>query len=196
MTHSRVARRYAAALMASTETEKTAEAVAQDLQMIAATLRDSRELRLLVASPIVRGPKKAGVFKALFASRVSSHTLAFLELLIEKQREEVLEEAIKQYMALRDIQMGIVNIDVVSAVELTRAQEDALRGQMERYTGKKVRLHASLDPGIRGGIVIQVGDTVLDASITRQLELLGQRFARGEYAPASFTGGERESHPV
>ena len=184
MTHSRVARRYAAALMAASETDKVADAVVQDLQMIAATLRESRDLRLLVASPIIRGGKKTSVFKALFASRVNLLTMAFIELLIAKQRERILEETIVQYIKLRDIQMGIVNIAVVSAVELTKNQEDALRGQLERYTNMKVRLDLSLNPGIMGGIVVRVGDTVLDASVKHQLEMLGERFARGEYASA------------
>lgn len=153
--------------------------------MIAATLRNSRELRLLIASPIVNAFKKKRAFQALFASRVSSHTMTFLDLLITKQREGILAETIEQYMKLRDIAMGIVNISVVAAVELTGPQEDALRGQMERLTGKKVRLHPSLDPEIKGGIIVRVGDTVLDASVKHQLEILGERFARGEYASAA-----------
>jgi F-type H+-transporting ATPase subunit delta len=184
MTHTRVARRYAAALMAAAEQVKAADAVTQDLQMIAATLRDSRELRLLVTSPIIRTAKKAGAFKALFATRVNPHTMSFLDLLIAKQREGILAETIVQYMKLRDIQMGIVTIHVVAAVELTTKQQEALRGQMERFTGKKVRLELSVDPGIKGGIVVRVGDTVLDASVKHQLEILGERFARGEYAGA------------
>jgi F-type H+-transporting ATPase subunit delta len=187
MTHYRVARRYAAALMAAAQQAKVADAVTQDLVMVEQTLRDSRELRLLIASPIVRQSKKAGAFKALFASRVSPQTMTFINLLIAKQREEILRDTIEQYMKLRDIQMGIVTIRVVSAVELTKKQEDALRAQLERLTGKKVRLHASLDPGIKGGLLIRIGDTVLDASVKRQLEVLGERFARGEYASASST---------
>lgn len=182
MTHARAARRYAAALMAAAVEIKAEAAIAKDLEMIAITLRDSRELRLLVTSPIVTASKKRAAFKALFSSRVSPQTMVFLELLISKQREGILADAIEQYMKLRDIEMGIVNITVLTAVELTKTQEDALRGQMERYTGKKVRLHLSLNPGIKGGLVVRVGDTVLDASVKHQLELLGQRFARGEYA--------------
>jgi F-type H+-transporting ATPase subunit delta len=185
MAHSRAARRYAAALMGAAEEIKVADAVTQDLLMVGATLRDSRELRLLVSSPIVPASKKAGAFKALFASRVSPQTMVFINLLIAKQREGILAETIEEYMKLRDIQMGVVNISVASAVDLTRKQEDALRGQLERLTGKKVRLHVALTPEIKGGLVVRVGDTVLDASIKRQLEILGERFARGEFAGAA-----------
>jgi F-type H+-transporting ATPase subunit delta len=185
MAHSRAARRYAAALMGAAEEIKVADAVTQDLLMVGATLRDSRELRLLVSSPIVPASKKAGAFKALFASRVSPQTMVFINLLIAKQREGILAETIEEYMKLRDIQMGVVNISVASAVDLTRKQEDALRGQLERLTGKKVRLHLALTPEIKGGLVVRVGDTVLDASIKRQLEILGERFARGEFAGAA-----------
>lgn len=188
MTHSRVARRYAAALMGAAEETRVAEAVTQDLHLVAETLRSSRDLRLLVASPIIRAGKKAGVFRAVFSSRVSPQTMVFLDLLIAKQRERVLEATIHEYMALRDTKLGIVNIHVVSAVELTKPQEDALRAQLERYTGKKVRLHFTLDPAIKGGLVVRVGDTVLDASISHQLEVLGERFVRGEYAASGAVG--------
>jgi F-type H+-transporting ATPase subunit delta len=171
--------------MGAAEEIKVADAVTQDLLMVGATLRDSRELRLLVSSPIVPASKKAGAFKALFASRVSPQTMVFINLLIAKQREGILAETIEEYMKLRDIQMGVVNISVASAVDLTRKQEDALRGQLERLTGKKVRLHVALTPEIKGGLVVRVGDTVLDASIKRQLEILGERFARGEFAGAA-----------
>jgi len=184
MTHSRVARRYAAALMAASAMDNASERVAQDLHLVGTTLRNSRELRLLVASPIVRGEKKAGVFKALFASRVGPHTMGFLDLLFAKQREEILEATIEQFTKLRDIEMGIVNIDAVSAVELTKKQVDALQEQMERNTGKKVRLRLLLNPGIKGGIVVRVGDTVLDASVKHYLETLAKRFTRGEFSGA------------
>ena len=187
MTHTRVARRYATALMQASEKSKAAEAIAQDLQMIAVTLRESRELRRLVASPVIRAPKKASVFKALFASRVQPQTMAFIGLLIAKQREGILQETIVQYMNLRDLQLGIVNIEIVSAVELTGQQQDALQRQLERYTGKKVRMHLSIDQGIRGGIVVRVGDTVLDASLQHQLETLGERFMRGGIGSSSST---------
>lgn len=184
MTHSRVARRYAAALMGAAEETRVAEAVTRDLQLVTETLRSSRDLRLLVASPIIRAGKKASVFKALFSSRVSPQTMVFIDLLIAKQREELLEDTIREYMALRDKMLGIVNIRVVSAVELTKPQVDALQAQLERYTGKKVRMHLLLDPAIKGGLVVRVGDTVLDASVRHQLEVLGERFAHGEYASA------------
>jgi F-type H+-transporting ATPase subunit delta len=184
MKNTRVARRYAAALMAAVETGTAAEETARDLQLVGSTLKASRDLRLLLASPIVPAGKKASIFKELFATRVKAPTMAFINLLIRKQREEVLEDAIVQFMALRDIQLNVVNITVVSAVELAGTQEEALRRQLERHTGKTVRLHLSINPAVKGGLVVRVGDTVLDASIRHQLELLGERFARGEYAAA------------
>ncbi len=187
MKQTRVARRYAAALMAAAAMDKVDEAVAQDLELVAATLHASRDLRLLIASPIIRGPKKASVFKALFASRVNAHTLAFMDLLFSKQREGILEEAIDQYRKLRDIQQGIVSVGIVSAIAFNKQQEEALRAQLERLTGKKVRMHFALDPEIRGGIVVRVGDTVLDASVKHQLEILGERLTRGEFASAQAT---------
>jgi len=64
-------------------------------------------------------------------------------------------------------------------VALTPAQEEELTRALGRATGKTVRLRLSVDPAIRGGLLVRVGDTVLDASIRRQLELLKARFLEG-----------------
>ena len=75
--------------------------------------------------------------------------------------------------------MGIVSIDVTSAVEFTPSQEKDLNNELERYTKKKVRVRLTVDRAIKAGLVVRIGDTVLDASMRRQLELLKARFLEG-----------------
>jgi F-type H+-transporting ATPase subunit delta len=105
--------------------------------------------------------------------------MAFLELLVEKQREENLLGIIEQFLVLRDAKYGIVNVEVASAVEITTQQEKNLSEKLEHYTRKKVRIRFSLDNALQGGLVVRIGDTVLDASIKRQLELMREQFAGG-----------------
>ena len=105
--------------------------------------------------------------------------MSFLALLTEKQRERSMLEVIQQYMALRDEKYGIINVDVASAVEITPQQEKSLSETLEQHTKKKVRIRMALDKALKGGLVVKVGDTVLDASIKRQLELMREQFAHG-----------------
>ena len=180
MRNVRVARRYAQALMIAAQEMNTVDTTAQDLQTIGSMLRGSRELRTLVASPVVSVKKKTGVFNALFSPYVKLMTLEFLNLLVAKNREALLADLIEQFNALHDEKLGIVTVEVKAAVELTPPQEKSLQSQLEQYTQKKVRVRFALDKQIKGGLVVKIGDTVLDASIRRQLERLKERFVAGD----------------
>jgi F-type H+-transporting ATPase subunit delta len=182
MKNTRVAKRYAMALMTASEQQKNIEGVAKDLDLIGKIMSESRELRLLVASPVVSPAKKRAVFNELFGQRVGKETLRFIGLLTSKSREAILSDVIEQFKVLHDEKLGVVNVDVRTTVELNYAQEKELRAQLEQRTGKKVRLHVTVDKSIKGGLVVRIGDTVLDASVTRQLELMRQRFVAGQAA--------------
>jgi F-type H+-transporting ATPase subunit delta len=179
MKNLRVARRYAAALMAAAESSRSIDETAKDLRTAAEMLQVSRDLRLMMASPVVPPAKKTAVVHALLAARVSAETMSFFDLLIHKKRERHLGEIIEEFEALRDEKYGIVNVDVTSAIEFTPSQRKDLADELERYTRKKVRVRIAVDKAIKGGLVVRIGDTVLDASVRRQLEILRERFLSG-----------------
>ena len=183
MKNVRVARRYAMALMMAADQAKSIDRTAKDLESIAGVLSSSRELRLMLTSPVVTAQKKSSVFKEIFGSRLHPTTLEFIDLLIEKHREGHVPDVIAQFNVLRDERMGIVTVGVTSAVEFTAPQEKSLQSSLERYTGKKVRVHLSVDGAIRGGLLVQIGDTVLDASVTHHLEVLKTKFVQGMDVP-------------
>ena len=182
MKNLRAARRYASALMEEVEARREMDATAADLSMIGSMLEGSRELRRLLASPVITGQKKMQVFDALLKKRVSDTTLMFVRLLISKHRGDLLPEIVEQFSVLRDAKLGIVQAEVRSAVGVTVAQRDTLQKQLDHYTGKKVNLLIEVAPELKGGLLVRIGDTVLDASVRRQLELLRDRFVTG-HAP-------------
>lgn len=179
MRNLRVARRYAVALMSAAESAHALDRVAADGDAIAGTLRGSRELRLLLASPIVSPVKKRAVLHELFGKSAGPLMLAFLDLMTAKSREAHLADIIEQFGVLRDEKLGIVSVDVTSAAALRPADAAGLTQALERYTRKKVRVRVTLDKALKGGLVVRIGDTVLDASIRRQLEILRERFRSG-----------------
>ena len=179
MKNTRIARRYAMGLMAAVVEGKNLEPVARDLQLITLILRDSREFRMLLSTPVVSAEKKKKVFKELLGPHVCDATMKFVNLMTAKGREVFLGEVVEEFQALRDEQMGIITAEVKTAVELTPAQEQSLKEQLDRHTAKNVRLKVSLDKAIRGGLVLKIRDTVLDASIQHQLEVLRARLVEG-----------------
>lgn len=182
MSDSRVARRYAQALLDAAAGAGREERVAADLEMLHAAIRGSSELRLLLKSPVVKQEKKRGALRAAFEGRVEPLTLEFLVLLTDKGREQTLSQVVVEFRCLRDLRLGIVSLDVSSATALSADQTETLRRRFESLTKKKVHVTVTVDAGLKGGLTARLGDTVYDGSIRRQLELLRQRFALGDGA--------------
>jgi len=165
--------------MMTAEDLRAVDTIAADVETIGAVVRSSRDVRLFLHSPVISIPRKRATLHELFGKQIDAATLSFLDLLVRKQREALLPEILEQFAALRDIQLGIVDAHVTTAVDLTPQQRQALQAGLEQQTGKHVRLQITADPSIRGGLIVRIGDTVLDASLTHQLERLRERFARG-----------------
>jgi F-type H+-transporting ATPase subunit delta len=179
MKNFRVARRYARALMAVAEERNVLDRTAADLEIIRTLVRGSRELRLFLARPIVSEDKKRAVLRELFGPSLGLLTMEFINLLVDKRRESELLGIIEQFGEIRDEKLGIVNVDVTSAVELSSSQEQELSRRLEQQTRKRVRVRFTLDKAVRGGLLVRIGDTVLDASLRHQLDLLRERFTQG-----------------
>jgi F-type H+-transporting ATPase subunit delta len=175
----RVAYRYGTALFQCAEEERLLEQTASDAEMIAKTVREHRELRLLLASPIIVKEKKKRVLDELFEKRVGKVMVRFLNLLTEKDREGQLLDILEQFLHLLDEKRGILRVAVASAVDLTETERDRLKSWLEGYTGKTVVPNFRRDPTILGGFIVRLDDRVIDASLAHQLTLLRERFLKG-----------------
>ena len=83
---------------------------------------------------------------------------------------------IEAFFSLQDEELGIVNVNVKSATELSAQQTAQLQKQFEAYSKKKVHINSSLNSELIGGFIARIGDTMFDGSVKRQLELLRKRF--------------------
>ncbi len=173
----RVANRYATALMGLALEKNNLEQFAGDVEFINNTMAQSKELRLFLASPIIKKTVKLEVFKELLKTRTNKDLAEFVEFIISKNREELLPDIIKRFLEMRDDKLGIVRGEVTCAVELTTGQQGNLKKELELRTGKKVELTFKVDPKIIGGFLVKAGDTVIDASITNQLKMLRKSFS-------------------
>ncbi len=181
MSNYRVARRYSTALLQSAEEERRLEETARDVELIENTLKQNRELRLILASPIVQKEKKKQILPALFEKKVGLLTLRFLDLVVEKDREGDLIEILEQFNTLLDQKRGILRVEVTSAIPLTDEEGNRLRKKLESYTGKKVIPRFNLSPDVLGGFVVRLDDRVIDASLAHQIEVLREKFLEGTY---------------
>jgi F-type H+-transporting ATPase subunit delta len=175
----RVARRYAEAAIELAEDQKQGERLAGDLELIQKAMKESVELQSFLKSPVISKEKKRAVLSELFKARMGTLAFDFLNLLVEKGREDVLESILVEYFKMRDDQLGIITLQLRAGVDLTFDQQNTIAKRFEEMTRKKIRVVFSVDKQLKGGFVARVGDTVYDGSVSRQLELLRSRFAEG-----------------
>jgi len=167
------ARRYAKALLQIGDQQGNVAQLQQELDTVAATVAANADLTRLVASPLVLPRKKAEVFEAILASAKVSETLRhFFRVVAEAGRLNLLPDLRRTFGELVDERAGIVEAHVSSAQPLSDAQSQALIASLGRRTGKSIRLSWSQDPALLGGLKVQVGSTILDASLQGQLSQL------------------------
>jgi len=178
----RAAYRYALALLETAEEQDAIDRVSTDLRMIEDLIRESREFLVFLRSPVINTQKKKSILTELFGKQLNATTFGFLLLLTTKNREAMLPEIIQQFYRLRDERAGIVQATVRTPIPLTKEQEKKLSTTLERIMKKKIRLQEILDPQVKGGARVQIGDTVWDGSVAHQLEVLRERFTKGVHA--------------
>jgi F-type H+-transporting ATPase subunit delta len=169
-----ISNRYANALIELAEEKKAFDKISEDIQIVYNTLTASKELRVMLASPVIKESDKTKILVSIFEKHISKDSLNFLRFIVERNREEVLFHIVKRYLELRDIKLGIVNVELKSAAGLNDKQKSEMKSKLTMFSGKKVRIKFTTDESLIGGFIAKIGDTVLDASIVRQLELLRQ----------------------
>lgn len=167
-----LAKRYAAALFEAAKASDSIDLVESDLGLVTYSLESVSQLTEVLEQPLIPIERKKEIVRDIFSGRVQELTLNFLGLVIEKRREHILTEVEKEYVKLANDYRGIVLVQVTSALPLTLDEKSALRAKLEAFTGKQVELELHEDPTLIGGLVLRIGDTVIDGSVKGYLESL------------------------
>ena len=168
---------YARSLFEVAQEQDKLDKVRDELGEFADALNDSRELQVFLFSPYFSTKEKSeGLDKAI--SGADETTLNFLRLLIEKHRMPVIFRVRAEFDQLWEEENKLLPVTVTSAVELPKATVKQIGDRIAEQTDRKVELQSKVDPDILGGIVVRVGNSVLDASIRNRLENFRKQVAR------------------
>jgi F-type H+-transporting ATPase subunit delta len=171
------ARVYAEALFDVAKEKGKLDAIRDELAQFVDAVDGNRELQVFFFSPYFSSAEKvAGLKRAV--SDAEAELLNFLELLIEKQRMAEIFRIRRRLDELWKQENRRIDVTVTSAVTLEPAVVEKVGEEIERQTGQKVDLSSRVDAEILGGIVLQVGNKVLDASIRSRLEKLRKSVAQ------------------
>ncbi len=170
-----VSSRFATALLQSASEKNISGAVSADVELISQTITASKELRNLLASPVLKESKKAEIIEEIFKSKVSADSLNFLKFVIRKNRENLLHEILKRFIELWNSKNNILSAKITSAYKLEESEKKHIAEVLEKYTGKKIQSVFNIDQKIIGGFVLKIGDTVIDGSVANQLLVLKKK---------------------
>ena len=150
----------------------------EQLAQFADALEGDRQLAVFFFSPYFStAEKEQGLERVLTGADESF--VNFLRLLIEKHRMPVLFRIRHTYERLWDEENKVLPVEITSAIELDPATTESLGSTIGERAGRKVTLAARVDPEIIGGIIVRVGNSILDASIRNRLEQLRRHVAQG-----------------
>jgi F-type H+-transporting ATPase subunit delta len=170
---SNVGGRYAQALFDLASDQKQVAAVEADLKSLKAALKESRDLRVLVGSPAFNAEAKGKGLAAIAAkAKFNATTQKFLGLLAANGRADILASVITGYEALSAKARGAVSAQVTTAVALSPAQSKGVAAALRQALGKDPEIETRIDPAILGGIKVQVGSRLFDASLKSKLDSL------------------------
>lgn len=174
-----LSRRYAKALFQLAAEAGREEEVGQEISRYAEVYTTSALFRVVSNRALAVRARKNVVVEVARSVGLSSLTIHFLSLLVDRDRVGILPSIASRYRRLLDEAKGRVEARVVAAGPLDSEMLEKLRTALEKISGKKVILHEETDPGLIGGVRIELEGRVYDGSVRTQLEKMKQRIERG-----------------
>jgi ATP synthase F1 delta subunit len=172
-----IAEVYARSLFEVAKEHDVLDRVRDELGEFADALEADRNLRLFFNAPYFSSEEKRdGVEKVV--SDADPRVVNFLKLLAERHRMPVLPRIRRLFDSLWAKENKLLPVTVTSAVDLDQSLVEDIGKRIEEQTGQRVELSSSVDPDLLGGLMVRVGNTVLDASVRNRLEQLRKQVAK------------------
>ena len=174
---SNISKRYARAFFEIAAEEKQLERYYNEINQFTSIIAQNKALGEFLANPVFEQESKKNVVENIIGRlKLSGMTVNFLKLLVDKRRIDVLPDIVFFYRQLMDESLKKVRVNLKTAFPLSSKMQNYITSNLEKVTGRKVEVSVEKDPGLLGGIVIGVGDTLYDGSIKNQLNNMRNLF--------------------
>ncbi len=174
----RIASRYAKSLLDLSIEGNKLDTILGDVQSLQNAVANE-DLANMLKSPIIKGDKKKQILNAIFNGKVDELTMKFMDLVVLKGREsylkDILDEFMNQYRQFKSISI----VKITSAEPLNDENIANIKAKLlvSKETADNIEIETVVDPSILGGIIIQVGDKLYDASVAHKLQTLRKEFS-------------------
>jgi F-type H+-transporting ATPase subunit delta len=163
---------YATALFEVAKAEGTLDEVEDELFRFARALEGSDQLRSALTDQLVPAEKRQAIVEDLLGGKASPTTVSLVSFVVGSGRARDLPAIIDKLVSRAAAEKDRVVAEVRSAIELTDDQKARLAAALANATGHSVEVKVIIDPSVMGGLVAQVGDTVIDGSVRARLDQL------------------------
>ena len=168
-----IANRYASALYELATESKNVDAVLKDLEFLQKGMKENKDLKLLVKSPIIASDEKQKIMEKILSKQSSDKlTTNFLKIISNNKRFVHLFTIISQFININAHKRGNVLADVTSADELSDKQKNEINDQLKSTLGDKLSLNFKVDKKIIGGLIIKIGSKMIDSSLASKINKL------------------------
>lgn len=173
-----VSKRYASALFDIAFEEGSYEKVKEELDFVLACLEEEPQLYQLLKSPLITVLEKKDVVSAIFKDKLSQEVYNFLRIIIDKGRESYIEGIVKEYRTLVDTAKNKVEAVAITAIPMDKEDLLKLQVNLSMTSGKNIQLQNHVDPEIIGGVLVKIGDKVIDGTIRNRLARMEEELSQ------------------
>ena len=165
--------RYASALYDLASEKKLVDVVLDDLLFIQSTIKNNKDLKLVIKSPLIKSNDKLEILQNILKSKNPNElSLTFLKVLSKNKRFQKTVDIISQFKNINAQKRGDVLADITSAEKLSNEQQDNIKEQLRTILGDKLSLSYKVDKQIIGGLIIKVGSKMIDTSLSNKINKL------------------------
>ena len=169
-----LARPYAEAVFKRAKELGNSQEWSDTLAFLSAIMQDE-SLAAIVNNPRVGEDKLTALLLDICQNQITGEANNFLKLLIENGRLKLLPQIAELFENYKADDEGYVDVDVITAYALTKAEEQSFATSLKKKLNKEINIHASVDKALIGGFLVKAGDSVIDGSISGQLQQLAKR---------------------
>lgn len=178
MKNPKLSNRYAKALFDFAKENNSVREVFDDLALFSKTLKENRELQVLLRNPVIEAHQKHKIFESVFNGTLHDITYKFLALLLKQKREPALDTICEEYFKLYNTENNIRQVSITTAQPLSPELKGKIVGLIADQTHATIELDEIVDPSIIGGFVVKMDDYYLDSSILSKINRLKQEFSQ------------------
>ena len=173
-----VSKRYASALFELAFEEQKHHKVQEELAFIRSCIEDEPSFFELLKSPLITADEKKDIISNIFRDRVCMEVLNFLYIIIDKGREAYIKDIVNEYILLVDSVQNKVDAVAITAVPMEKQDLLMLQANLSKFSRKNIQLQNQVDPTIIGGVLVKIGDKVIDGTIKNRLATMQEQLSK------------------